>query len=62
MQRQLKGFPLRDGATGELVVGRSSGCAICTKDHDNENLLLCDVCEHEFHRECLVPPLKEVRG
>jgi hypothetical protein len=36
------------------------GCALCGKDDDHPNLLLCEACDTEIHTYCLSPPLDSV--
>ncbi|CAL8090834.1 unnamed protein product [Calicophoron daubneyi] len=35
-------------------------CRICRHKSDDDNLLLCDGCNHAFHLYCLRPPLRRV--
>ncbi|KAL7574855.1 hypothetical protein ACA910_010691 [Epithemia clementina (nom. ined.)] len=37
-----------------------SGCLICGFDNDHGKLLLCEVCNGEYHTYCLVPPLHSI--
>ncbi len=36
------------------------GCLKCGLDNDHANLLLCEVCNDEYHTYCLDPPLMSV--
>jgi hypothetical protein len=36
------------------------GCRVCRKDNDHANLLLCEMCNDEYHTYCLDPPLNAV--
>jgi len=36
------------------------GCNVCKKDDDHAKLLLCEMCNDEYHFYCLDPPLKAV--
>ncbi|XP_051122027.1 methyl-CpG-binding domain-containing protein 9 isoform X2 [Andrographis paniculata] len=35
-------------------------CKVCGLDRDDDNVLLCDKCDSEYHRYCLNPPLKRI--
>ena len=37
-----------------------TGCLTCGEDDDHANLLLCEVCNDEYHTYCLDPPLRSV--
>ena len=37
-------------------------CETCKKFNDDENMLICDICEDTYHTYCLSPPLKEIPG
>ena len=37
-----------------------SGCFICGLDNDHDKLLLCEICNGEYHTYCLVPPLEKI--
>lgn len=37
-----------------------SVCRICKQDEDPERVLLCDLCEHGYHLDCLSSPLTRV--
>ena len=37
-----------------------AGCHVCKKDDDHAKLLLCEICNDEYHIYCLDPPLKAV--
>lgn len=37
-----------------------SGCMICNKNIHQDQILLCDICEGEYHMGCLDPPLEKV--
>ncbi|KAL3501199.1 hypothetical protein ACH5RR_035648 [Cinchona calisaya] len=32
-------------------------CKVCGMDKDDDNVLLCDSCDSEYHTYCLIPPL-----
>lgn len=36
------------------------GCKVCKRDIDHPNLLLCEMCNDEYHTYCLNPPLQSV--
>ena len=36
------------------------GCLKCGLDNDHANLLLCEICNDEYHTYCLDPPLMSV--
>ena len=36
------------------------GCHVCKRDDDHAKLLLCEMCNDEYHIYCLHPPLKAV--
>lgn len=36
------------------------GCVTCGADSDHANLLICEICNSEYHTYCLDPPLKSV--
>lgn len=36
------------------------GCRKCGKDNDHSKLLLCEMCNDEYHIYCLDPPLNHV--
>lgn len=36
------------------------GCRKCKRDDDHPNLLLCEICNDEYHTYCLDPPLSSV--
>ena len=38
-------------------ISQESGCLRCKKDDDHANLLLCEICNDEYHTYCLDPPL-----
>ncbi|CAB9505396.1 PHD and RING finger domain-containing protein 1 [Seminavis robusta] len=40
--------------------GNDTGCLICGKDDDHNNLMLCEGCNDEYHTYCLDPPLSAV--
>ncbi|CAB9514323.1 PHD and RING finger domain-containing protein 1 [Seminavis robusta] len=40
--------------------GNDTGCLICVKDDDHNNLMLCEGCNDEYHTYCLDPPLAAV--
>ena len=44
----------------ESADGTGSGCLICGLDNDHGKLLLCEVCNGEYHTYCLVPPLESI--
>ncbi|EPS64479.1 hypothetical protein M569_10304, partial [Genlisea aurea] len=35
-------------------------CKVCGMDKDDDNVLLCDKCDSEYHRYCLNPPLQKI--
>lgn len=35
-------------------------CKVCGMDKDDDNVLLCDKCDSEYHRYCLDPPLLRI--
>lgn len=35
-------------------------CKVCGMDRDDDNVLLCDKCDSEYHRYCLSPPLTKI--
>ncbi|XP_073130076.1 methyl-CpG-binding domain-containing protein 9 [Henckelia pumila] len=35
-------------------------CKVCGMDKDDDNVLLCDRCDSEYHRYCLNPPLLRI--
>ncbi|GER32251.1 methyl-CPG-binding domain 9 [Striga asiatica] len=35
-------------------------CKVCGMDKDDDNVLLCDKCDSEYHRYCLNPPLVRI--
>ncbi|KAL1550877.1 methyl-CpG-binding domain-containing protein 9 isoform X2 [Salvia divinorum] len=35
-------------------------CKVCGRDKDDDNVLLCDKCDSEYHRYCLDPPLLRI--
>ncbi|KAK4485774.1 hypothetical protein RD792_008421 [Penstemon davidsonii] len=35
-------------------------CKVCGMDKDDDNVLLCDKCDSEYHRYCLNPPLLKI--
>ncbi|KAL6571818.1 hypothetical protein OROHE_002687 [Orobanche hederae] len=35
-------------------------CKVCIMDKDDDNVLLCDKCDSEYHRYCLNPPLLKI--
>ncbi|KAL7091651.1 hypothetical protein ACP275_12G118700 [Erythranthe tilingii] len=35
-------------------------CKVCGMDKDDDNVLLCDKCDSEYHRYCLSPPLLKI--
>ena len=37
-----------------------AGCLACGLDNDHANMLLCELCNGEYHTYCLNPPLKGV--
>lgn len=39
---------------------KTEGCRSCKRDDDHPNLLLCEVCNDEYHTYCLDPPLSSV--
>ena len=49
--------PPRQTAT---PLGNDTGCLICGKDDDHNNLMLCEGCNDEYHIYCLEPPLSQV--
>jgi hypothetical protein len=42
----------------EPPLGDDQGCRVCASGSDDK-LLLCDLCDAEFHLRCLSPPLEE---
>ena len=36
------------------------GCLVCGKDNDHPCLLICELCNAEYHTYCLNPPLRGV--
>ncbi len=38
----------------------TEGCRKCGKDDDHAHLLLCEICNDEYHTYCLDPPLDYV--
>lgn len=46
--------------TARLCVPSFQYCEICSSDHDDQSILLCDDCDRGFHLKCLDPPLEEV--
>jgi hypothetical protein len=40
--------------------GHQDGCRMCGKDNDHSKLLLCEMCNAEYHIYCLDPPLDRV--
>jgi PHD-finger len=41
-------------------LGNDTGCLMCGKDDDHNNLMLCEGCNDEYHIYCLDPPLASV--
>lgn len=39
---------------------RDTGCLVCGKDDDHALMLLCEVCNGEYHTYCLEPKLSQV--
>jgi len=39
---------------------KTEGCQRCKRDDDHPNLLLCEICNDEYHTYCLNPPLSSV--
>ena len=37
-----------------------AGCVICHTEDNPDSILLCDICNKEFHLNCLEPPLSQV--
>ena len=37
-----------------------TGCLVCLRDDDHNNLMLCEGCNDEYHIYCLEPPLAAV--
>lgn len=35
-------------------------CKVCGIDRDDDNVLLCDKCDAEYHKYCLNPPLARI--
>ncbi|PIA62058.1 hypothetical protein AQUCO_00200203v1 [Aquilegia coerulea] len=35
-------------------------CKVCGIDKDDESVLLCDKCDSEYHKYCLIPPLTKI--
>ncbi|XP_047322173.1 methyl-CpG-binding domain-containing protein 9-like [Impatiens glandulifera] len=35
-------------------------CKLCGVDKDDKNVLLCDICDSEYHTYCLTPPLAKI--
>ena len=35
-------------------------CQLCASREDNDNMVLCDICDGGYHIYCLNPPLKEI--
>lgn len=35
-------------------------CKVCGMDKDDDNVLLCDTCDSEYHTYCLNPPLVRI--
>ena len=35
----------------------NTGCMVCRSSAREQDILLCDSCGHEYHRQCLRPPL-----
>lgn len=35
-------------------------CKVCGIDKDDDNVLLCDTCDSEYHTYCLCPPLTRI--
>jgi hypothetical protein len=35
-------------------------CKVCGIDRDDDSVLLCDTCDHEYHTYCLNPPLARI--
>ena len=48
------------GAAASGGVGNDTGCLICLRDDDHNNLMLCEGCNDEYHIYCLDPPLAAV--
>lgn len=38
----------------------STGCRICGTNQNEDQILLCEACDAEYHFYCLQPPLKEI--
>ena len=38
----------------------AEGCLVCGKDNDHSFLLICELCNAEYHTYCLNPPLQGV--
>jgi hypothetical protein len=48
------------GPTSDGNGEQQSGCFVCKLDNDHPNLLLCEVCNGEYHTYCLTPKLKAI--
>jgi hypothetical protein len=35
-------------------------CKVCGIDRDDDSVLLCDKCDAEYHKYCLIPPLARI--
>ena len=56
-------YALRDAVRKAAVVEQhifGTGCLSCGEDDDHANLLLCEICNDEYHTYCLDPPLRSV--
>ena len=48
------------GAAVHPTAGADTGCLVCLRDDDHNNLMLCEGCNDEYHIYCLDPPLASV--
>jgi hypothetical protein len=54
------GIQAKHGPAADMDKTFGTGCLVCGKHENEHQILLCEICDGEYHMYCLNPPLTQI--